>query len=309
MYFPYNFEDINIIAGNYNPSPVKYANNQTFNFWVRSLFQRATSVLKFDLPDEWQGDVRDFFIYCLFRFGYVAIFKNDKFGLTFQPCSLSEKGFYYQPLNARISNPLLSADLKIGEDCEILKLTPDYFGVFDIIEHYAERLSTLDNAIDMSIINNKLAYILGARNKSAADAIKKVFDKINKGEPTIVLDMKLLNDRTDKDVPWQFLERKGLKDSYLTTMQLQDAQTILNNFDAEIGIPTIPYQKKERMVTSEAESRVVDSTSRSLVWFDCLKSSIEDVKKLYPEIKLDVKLRYDEKEVDSDGETDTDRSE
>ena len=69
-------------------------------------------------------------------------------------------------------------------------------------------------------------------------------------------------------------------------------RSLINNFDAEIGIPTLPYQKKERMVTSEAESRTIDSTSRSLVWFDTLNSSIEKIKELYPDIKLSAKLRY-----------------
>lgn len=54
----------------------------------------------------------------------------------------------------------------------------------------------------------------------------------------------------------------------------------------------MPYQKKERLVTSEAESRMIDATSRSVVWYDTLKSSIKKIKKLYPGITLDVELRY-----------------
>ena len=154
--------------------------------------------------------------------------------------------------------------------------------------------SVLDNAINMSLINNKFAFLLGARNKAAGEALKKMLDKINKGEPAVIYDMKLLNDPTDKDVPFQEWRRDDLKSSYLTTDQLMDFQTILNNFDTEVGIPTIPYQKKERMVTTEAESRVIDSTSRSIVWYDTLTSSIENIKALYPDLVLDVELRYKE---------------
>ena len=58
------------------------------------------------------------------------------------------------------------------------------------------------------------------------------------------------------------------------------------------------------MVTSEAESRKVDATSRSVVWFETLKSSIKKVKELYPEITLDVKMRYPaESEVSEDGDS------
>ena len=311
MYTPLNYDQINALAGCYNPSPVKAYNNKTYSYWERSLFQRATSVVVSELPDDWKGTIKDFLYYCLFRFGYVPIFERAEVGKTFQPAGLSGYDWYYQPTKAIVSNPLLkeSLELKIGTDCEILKLTPDFMGVWDIISYYAEKLSTLDNAINMSLINNKFAFILGARNKVAGQALKKMLDKINKGEPAVIYDMKLLNDPTDKEEPFQVWERKGsLKESYLTTEQLQDFQTIINSFDAEIGIPTIPYQKKERMVTSEADSRQNDSKARATIWIECLQSSAEQVKKLYPDITLNFRLRYEQEEEDELIQTEPDRA-
>ena len=152
-------------------------------------------------------------------------------------------------------------------------------GVWDIIWYYAEKLSVMDNAINMSLINNKFAFFLGARNKTASNALKKMLDLVNKGEPAVVYDMKLLNDPTDKEMPFQQWQRDNLKNSYLTTDQLADFQTLLNNFDAEVGIPSIPYQKKERMVTDEATMRTFDAKARSLTWFNTLKTSIDDTYK------------------------------
>lgn len=301
MYFPLNYEKINIGAGTYNPSPVKAYNNITFNYWYRWLFQRATSVFDFTLPDEWQGKRKDFFLWCLFKYGFVAITYTDEFGYIFQPCTLSGYDLYYQPTRAIITNPTYKAELKIGVDCELLKMTPDYFGVVDIIAYYAEKLSTLDGAINMSLINNKFAFMLMAKNKPMAEALKKVVDKINKGEPTIIVDKKVFNDKVDGDEPWQFLDRPNLKQSYITTEQLQDFNTILNNFDAEIGIPTIPYQKKERMVTSEAESRILDSSAKSIVWYECMESSIKTIHEIYPKLKIDVKMRYSDNKIEDGG--------
>lgn len=293
-YYPLYYNQLTVAAGTTSPAAVKAYNNKTFCFWSRALFQRMASVLEFDLPEAWQGGVRDFFVWALFYFGFVGISQNDEYGLFFQPCSLSGYDFYYQPTRAIISNPLYQAELKIGEDCEILKLTPDYFGAWDVVEYYAEKLSTLDNAINMSLINNKFAFLWGARNKSAGQALKKMLDLVNKGEPAVVWDMKLLNDPTDKEPPFQELRRDNLKDSYLTTDQLADFQTIINNFDAEIGIPTVPYHKKERLVTEEATSREIDAKARSIVWFDSLTSSLSKVKELYPEAaSIRIKLRYD----------------
>lgn len=290
-YLPLNYEQINMAAGSYNPSNVKSFNNKTYQFWERSLFQRACSTLLFELPENWQGSVKDFFYFCLFKFGYVAVFDTKEYGLSFQPCTLNGYNFYYQPVKALVSNPLYNQELEIGKDCELIKLTPDYFGIWDIVSYYAEKLSSLDNAINMSLINNKFAFLIGARNKTAGEALKKMLDKVNRGEPAVIYDMKLLNDPQDKAEPWQFLERKNLKESYLTTEQLMDFQTILNNFDTEIGIPVLPYQKKERMVTSEAESKIIDATSRSVVWFDTLSSSIGLVNKKFG-TDISVELRY-----------------
>jgi len=296
MYYPVSYDQINAMAGTYSPSSVKAYNNRTFAYWERSLFQRACSVFEYDLPDEWSGKVKDFFVYCLYKFGFVAVSQNDKYGYFFQPCSISGFDFYYQPVRALIANPDYNAELTIGKECELIKLTPDYMGVWDIISFYAERLSTLDNAINMSLINNKFAFILGAKTKSAAQALKKILDKVNKGEPAVVYDSRIIDNMENRqsDSPFQFLERRNLKESYLTTDQLQDLNTILNNFDAEIGIPTIPYQKKERMVTSEAESRIVDAVSRVTVWNETLQGSLQEVRKIYPELKVDIRLRYPE---------------
>lgn len=293
MYFPINYEQINIQAGTYNPSPVKAYDNKTFDFWYRALFQRACSVIEFNLVDEWSAEVRDFFIYSLFRFGFVSIFDSEDYGFTFQPCTLSGLDWYYQPIRAMISNPALitSLELEIHKDCELLKLTPDYIGIHDIVCYYAEKLSELDVAINMSIINNKIPMILFGRNKAAAEALKKVLDKVNKGEPAVVVDQVLLNDKTDKDSPFQFWDREHLANGYITTDMLKDFQTLINNFDTEIGIPTIPYEKKERMVQSEAESREIDSSARSTIWMETLTSCFKVINAKY-DTNMSAKLRY-----------------
>ena len=306
-YTPLNYNQINIAAGTYQPNTVKAYNNQAFRFWERALYQRAISIIDFDgLP--FDGAVEDFFKWCLYSYGFVAFLDTDKYGLIFQPCTLSgEFDIYYQPIKAIISNPKLQKICEIGKDCALLKLTPDYMGICDVVSYYAEKLATADNAINTSLINSKLAYIIGAKNKASARALKSLLDGINAGNPAVIYDKELLipNDPDDKKEPWQQWSR-NVKESYITKDLLQDFQTILNNFDAEIGIPTIPYAKKERMVTSEAESRVLDSTSRSTVWINTLKSSLKEVNSMYG-LNISAELHYkedDTEEVNEDGKTD-----
>ena len=283
-YAPYGYDQIQTIDGQRFPSSVKNR-SYTYAFWERALFQRAASIVDFELPEEWNGTVRDFFYFCLFRFGYLCVFYNKKFGYSWQPCTLGGYDFYYQPTKAIVANPKLSNTYKIGNGegdnstCEIIKLTPDFRGIWDIISYYAEKLSTMDGAVNMAIINSKLGYVLGAKTKASAEALKKILDKLNNGESTVIADMLLKNDPQSKENPFTAFERGNLKNSYITTDLLKDFQTVLNNFDSEIGIPTIPYEKKERMVTDEANMRMIDGVSRSAVWKATLESSLEIVNK------------------------------
>lgn len=281
-YGPFDFEAINRVEGSFFPSAVKPCNNVTYRLWVRNLIQKAQSVIELkNLPKQWVGDPKDFFWLCLFRLGYVAAWKTEKFGPIFQPCGLTGQSVYYQPTKATVSNPALGdVELEIGKDCELIKLTPDYMGIWDLITRTAERLSTLDVAIDMSIVNNKVPFIMGAKSKPMAAMIKKIMDKINRGEPTVVFDEVFSDTNSGKqlktsDNPFSVFDREHLKNSYITTDQLKDAQTILNQFYNEIGIPTVPYQKMERMVNEEAQSQKVASSARLAVWLDCLTDSFD----------------------------------
>lgn len=300
FYVPLNYEEINLLAGQYIPSQVKSFNNQTFKLWQRALFQRACSTLIIKMPEEWKAN-KDLLYYCLFAVGFVGCGKLPELGRWFNPVTLSGYDFYYRPKKMLLSNPTLKntplekLEMEIGKDGEIIKLTPDYRGIWDVITYYAEKIATIDVAINTAIINSKFAFIVGAKNKAAAEVLKKLFDKVNSGEPAVFFDKKLANDGTDKEEPWQSLFRDNLKSSYIVSDLLRDFQSIINDFDTEIGIPTLPYEKRERMVSAEVTSNQIDATSRSVVWYDTLKDSFERANEFlgFEEgDKLEVTLRY-----------------
>ena len=304
MRIPVKYDRINFNTGTYTPNTMISCDNATYDYWFRSLFQRALSVIRIDgMPDNWGENEKDFLFWCLFMYGYVACFKSNKFGKTFQPCTLSGYDFYYQFTEAIVTNPKLKVTLKIHKECELLKIAPDYMGISDIIDKYARRLSNIDPAIDLSIENSKYSNIWGARNKAGASFLRKVRDFISRGEPAVVFDTSVLLpiDKVTKEDMVVDLSQKDIKNTYLGTQLLQDIQTILNEFDTEIGIPTLPYQKKERMVTNEADSKQEDATSRSKVWVDTMNGCFKDINKL-----LNTNMRavhnYDVSRETSDGE-------
>lgn len=287
--FPIYYPQLNMMVGTHIPSSYHTKNTIAFDFWCRAFYERLINGLKIKTP--WSGDVKDFFNYCLYGNGFVAIFKTEEYGLSFQPCTVSGYDFYYRPTNAIVTNPVFSKTFKIGEDCEILKLTPDYLGTFDTIYYYAEKMAELDCALKISIANEKNPKIYGASSKAKAETLKKIMDKVNQGNAVQIYDNRLFKNSDGEDEPLTMFGESANKE-YMTDKILSDMFTIISRFDAEIGIPSVPYQKKERMVTDEANSTLIDSQSRILTWYETLTSSIETVKKLFPEFTMNIEMRW-----------------
>lgn len=296
--FPIYYPQLNMLAGTHISSSYHTKNTIAFDFWTRAFYERLINGLKINVP--WDGDVKDFFNYCLYGNGFVCIFKTNEYGLSFQPCNVSGYDFYYRPTQAIVTNPVFQKTFKIGEDCEILKLTPDYLGCFDIIYYYAEKMAELDCALKISISNEKNPKIYGASSKAKAETLKKIMDKVNQGNAVQIYDNRLFKSSDNEDEPLTLFGNDA-RDNYMTDKILNDMFTIISRFDTEIGIPTVPYQKKERMVTDEATATRIDSQSRVLTWYETLKSSIEIVKKLFPDFDMSVEMRWGDvsKQIDT----------
>lgn len=314
-WLPLNYEQLNLNTATYTPNTI-YFNSRSYGYWCRSLFERIKSVIDIDgLPDSITGvhGAVNLLYYILILQGFgVFTDKIENYGLIFQPCTTFGYNLYYSPKNALVENALFntSYELEIGKDCEILKLTADYHGLGDIIIRYAEKLANLDNAIDQAINNSKLAYVGYSKNKAGAEALKLIMDKVQSGEPTVYMKKKeavplpdIKQGTGDSESPFAFVPVVDVKNNYILTDLIADQQSILRNFDTEIGIPSVPYQKKERMVTDEANSQRIDSQARANEWIECLNSSAELVNKLYG-LNISAKLHFDDmiEETKEEGE-------
>ena len=90
---PVAYEFINQYQGTRTPTgEVEF--DLTTNYFFRSLYQRALSVIKFDLPKEWN---KRYFKNVLFGLGYIGIVRTAKFGVVPQIANLSGYGLYLQP--------------------------------------------------------------------------------------------------------------------------------------------------------------------------------------------------------------------
>ena len=157
--------NINVYNSVRKPSTVHAKNSSLTWYFKRYLLQKIISVYKFNnIPKTWAFD---YFVYTLFVFGYVAVINTDKFGVIPQHCSLMGYDVFYRPTNAVIANPLLKGikQPRIGTECEIIKMQPDYCGCWDIVEVYADLLALACEDLGSNLVNSKFAYIFGVESE------------------------------------------------------------------------------------------------------------------------------------------------
>ncbi len=266
--------------------PNTYWKNGTiqYRYWFRSLLQKIDSSLIFSgLPSEWSND---FFMICLWSLGFVAVFRSDrkdlnKYGnILFQPGVISGYDFYYNPSHITIANPYYENTLTIGKDTELIKLTPDFRGVLDIIDFYAGKLAELSKAIDVGLINAKMPVILTANSEAQSGTLKKVYDKIQAGESLVIYDELIDNGelmpRKDPFENWT----QDFQKTYIVGELLDNMRSILDSFYTEIGLP-VAIEKKERIITSEADFASAQSQARISCWLETLRESLTKVNTMF----------------------------
>ena len=169
--------------------------------------------------------------------------------------------------------------LTLGREAALLKLTPDYFGVYDIITKYSAELKEIDTSIRSAARNSRLAYALIASDDKSARTLKAIREKIINGDDVIV-DEKILKDKTDPSkLPWHEFDR-DVKNSYILGDLLDARRSTLVDFYREIGVRMLD-DKKERMLTAEVDAGNAETFIRSEVWIETLKESCEKVNTLF----------------------------
>lgn len=286
---PYSYEMINLFNSSYSPSTLHTKNTQMFMFFKKYLLEKVMSVFKFELPKMWD---KNYFLYSLFLNGYLVIVNTDKFGVICQHCGLRGYNIYYNPTHAIIVNPLLTGILepKIGTQCSLIRLQPNYSGVSDIVNYYADNMAMTAETCEMNIANSKLSYLFAVRGKSQAESMKKILDQIMRGELGVFYDEKLK--MGNDNIPLDFFNN-DLKKNFIAPELLDTLRRWEEMFCNEVGIPNIRSDKKERMIVDEVNSNNIECFTKVELWLETLKEGVEQTNKMF-NLDLSVKLRHNE---------------
>lgn len=285
---PYYYNYINAETSQVTPSTVHVKDSGLCRYFTKYLLQKAMSVFEWDLPATWN---KDYFLYVLYCWGYVAVVNTDKFGVIPQGCGLKGYDVFYAPTHAVIKNPLLSGILepRIGNQCELLKLQPDFSGILDLVGHYAEQMALASQSVSVNLLNSKLSYVFTAKTKALAESLKKMYDQIASGEPAVVIDSRLKN-AADGEETWKAFEQ-NVGGNYIVTNLLADLRKIEAMFDTEIGIPNANTDKRERLIQDEVNANNIETYSKCAMWLENLQDACKRVNDMFG---LSISVRWRE---------------
>lgn len=297
---PVSYDFINLYNSEQKPSTVHSQNVSLTHFFQRQLLQRTISVFEWDgIPDDWSFD---YFIYTLLMMGFVGIVETDKYGVIPQHCSLYGRDVFYQPTHIVVSNPLIRGILRprIGEECALIKLQPDYHGVWSLVTFYADMLSITAESAGVNALNSKLAYVFASDNKAGAETMKKMMDQINQGNPAVFVDKDLFDE--DGNPRWLTFAQ-NLANNYIAGDLLKDYRSWLSMFDTEIGIPNVNFEKGERLISDEVNANNSDTKSKTVVWLDTINKGLDQVRDVFGlDIKCKLRYNYEEEKEPSTAE-------
>lgn len=289
MGVPVDYTYINAVNGQKNPSTIHTQNIALTKFFERYLIDDFLGQWEVKLPETW---AYNYTMYTLVYFGFLAVINTDKFGVIPQHCNLYGFDVMYQPTTAQIINPLIpnAIDARIHRDTELIKLFPDFGGIYDLIQFYAEKMALLSEGIDVNIINSKLSYIIGVDSKSSAETFKKTIDKVTSGEACVVTGKELFSE--DGTPMWNTFAQ-NLKQNYIASQQLEDLKKLKLMFDTDVGIPNANTEKKERLTDDEVNSNNVETQTKIELIADSLEESAKRVNKMFG-TNISFKLKFKE---------------
>lgn len=254
---PYNFKDKPLAIGQY----------------VYYMLNRTQGVFKWNgLPQTIPQRYIELYCQC-HGFAGIAKYKDDLYvffgGLGGEPDE------YYEPTIFTVSNPGLdnfSANLKIDEECVIIKNDTLYMGLLPLFRKYATLLSENDLTIKICDINSRLASVISAQDDRTQKSAEKMLNDLEKGDLGIVGDSAFLEGV--KAQPY------GGNSQQLSNL-IELNQYLQGRWLNEIGLQANWNGKREAVGTQELEANDDALTPLISEMLRCRQEACEKINKLF----------------------------
>lgn len=242
-------------------------------------------------PEDWD---EDYFLDHILIDGKICI-TNTAMGTIALKCGTKGINVYDRNDGVIIANHVLgSFERTIDEDCVVIYLYNNltYNGVAACIDIYANRLANCDSAIDINLLNTKVATVFEVGDKQEADEMKMIYDQIQRGEPAVY-------HRNGNGVMQDKMTTFGqnVKQTYIAADVQALKRDIYNEFLTQFGINNAAQEKRERLLVDEVNSNNDELAINMNYVYKNLKKGVEKAIKMFPELKgkFEIKLPYIDK--------------
>ena len=280
----YTYEFINGYNSIVSPSTVHVKNTGLARFFKRYLLQEAMAPFKWTLPE---NVAENYFKMVLYVWGYIGIIEDPGYGVFPQHGGLGGYTAQYQPAYMLIDNPVLNLHIRpvIDRDVALIRLQPDYMGLFDLVDFYGDLMALSAETAGVNILNSKLSYVFAADNKAAAESMKKLYDNIASGEPAQYVDKNLFDDEGHLKVE---LFTQNVGQNFIADKLLESLRIIRCMFLTAIGIPNANTDKKERLIVDEVNANNFETQANCAQWLEELQKGCKKAREMFGiEISVD----------------------
>lgn len=257
-----------------NPKSVIGMEVLSTQHYVDTLLRKIYGVFTIEgIPDTWDYD---YLLSHLFIDGIVGI-TDTSVGIVPLKCGFCGKLNIYDRMTQLIFTiPALgnSFTRTIYDDAMYLHINGDFRGCMDLVNKYAVLLAMCDASININLINSRVAFIGEAANQSQAKVLQKLYTNISKGDPCVVY----RNADSQHGMSWYW---NNVKNTYVANDILDTKRRIMAEFLTEIGIKVSNTEKKERLISDEANSQTEEKNNAIYIWKKNLEDDIAIINKLF----------------------------
>ena len=247
--------NLNKINGSQKFMDSAYLNDSTYLDYLNRMEQICESMFEWiNLPESMDSR---FLEHTLFYFGQATILKDEQFGIINTRCTIDDKlNIYYLPTAVNcysldfhkkrlVYSGFKNETLNEDNQCILVMNNWNRIPTADSIRLFAYRMYLASRSIDINVMATRTPILILGTEKQKL-TLNNLYNQYNGNQPFIFGDSDILSP--------EMLKAINTQAPYVTDKLSDYKKEIWNEFLQFIGVNAIDVEKKERLISGEANA-------------------------------------------------------